>query len=140
MATEYFGRKGGLSDEVANDLYTPGDTIAWFGTVSKSMLSLLQIATMDSWCSQIGRPIILYEPVAAIFLIFFLVLVGFAFLNLLTATFVETLTQANTKESSGNVRLEERYHMVEEFAETYDISSKLYDNLNRCVVSYIRLG
>merc|ERR1712166_969718 len=95
MATEYFGRIGGIHTSVENETYTPGNTLQWFGTVGKSMLSLLQIATMDSWSSQIARPIIMSQPWSAFFFIFFLGVVGIGFLNLLTAAFVDTLAQAN---------------------------------------------
>lgn len=50
---------------------------------------------MDSWASQIARPLGAEAPWAWAFIIFFLVIVGLGFLNLLSAIFVDSLLEMN---------------------------------------------
>ena len=88
LATNFFGKNDKLMTEVEG-------ARSWFGTVPRSICSLMQVVTMDSWSSQIARPLGEVEPLAWAFLIPFLALIGLGFLNVLSAIFVESLLEMN---------------------------------------------
>jgi len=67
----------------------------WFSSVPRSMATLLQIITGDSWSSQIARPMGEYSPLAWFFIAFILIMVGMGFLNLMSAIFVDSLLEMN---------------------------------------------
>jgi len=93
IATNCF--KADLMERVKANGSATVDATTWWSTVPMSMATLLQVMTMDSWSSQIGRPIGQEAPWAWGFIIFFLVIVGLGFLNLLSAIFVDSLLEMN---------------------------------------------
>jgi len=70
------------------------DVALWFGSVPRSMATLLQMATYDGW-ALIVRPIGNEEPIAWAFFLLWLVLAAVGLLNLLTAVFLEALMEAS---------------------------------------------
>jgi len=62
-----------------------------FGTIPRSMISLVQVMTFDAWASELMNPILSEHPVAAFFFMFFIVLVALGLLNLLTGVFLKAL-------------------------------------------------
>lgn len=65
---------------------------AWFSTVTLSMLTLMQVMTLDSW-GDMARIIGQQQPAAWVFFISFMLLTGLGMMNLLTAVFVEALLE-----------------------------------------------
>jgi len=63
-----------------------------FGSVIRSMLTLIQIMTYDNW-AEIVRPIGDIYPAAWIFFLFWLAIAAIGLLNLLTAVFIDALTE-----------------------------------------------
>lgn len=69
-----------------------------FGTIPRSMLTLIQFAALDDWSiitrdiSETGS-----QPLIWVFVIMWLVLAAIALLNLLTAVFIEALTDSTNK-------------------------------------------
>jgi len=86
LCTNLFGRNASL----VRDVPLVAD---WWGTVPLSMGSLFQVITMDSWTSQIARPMGLAQPWTWLFMVFFMLLIGLGFLNLLAAIFVDSLLE-----------------------------------------------
>uniref|UniRef100_A0A0G4H1H7 Ion transport domain-containing protein n=1 Tax=Chromera velia CCMP2878 TaxID=1169474 RepID=A0A0G4H1H7_9ALVE len=79
----------------------------YFATVPKSMFTLFQIMTLESWSNGIVRPAEKVAPGLVIFYIVFLVLITFGLLNVLTAVFVETsVQQAKEDEDAARAELE----------------------------------
>lgn len=75
MATELFG----------------ADHPAWFGTIGKSMYTLFQIMTLESWSMGIVRPVMATHPYAWLFFIPFILIATFTMLNLFIAIIVNTM-------------------------------------------------
>merc|ERR1719335_1908056 len=67
----------------------------YFGTVGRSMYSLFQIMTLESWSSTIVRHVLSNQPSMAIFILMFVLSATFGLLNLVVGVIVEnTLTAA----------------------------------------------
>lgn len=89
------------------------DNTDFFGTVATSMLTLLQMMTLDGWASTVGRHVMNNQPVEGLFLIAFVVIVVFGLLNVVVAFIVaETLESAKKNENKMKVR-EERAQRAE---------------------------
>ena len=67
------------------------DHAAWFGTIGKSMYTLFQIMTLESWSMGIVRPVMETHPYAWLFFIPFILLATFTILNLFIAIIVNTM-------------------------------------------------
>lgn len=78
MATKLFG---GVFDE-------------WFGTLGRSLYSLFQIMTLESWSMGIVRPVMATYPQAWIFFVPFILITSFAVLNLFIAIIVNSMHEA----------------------------------------------
>ena len=64
---------------------------AWFGTLGKSMYTLFQIMTLESWSMGIARPVMETHPYAWLFFIPFILIATFTVLNLFIAIIVNTM-------------------------------------------------
>ena len=81
----------------------------WFGSVGKSMHSLFQIMTLESWSMGIVRPVIIVYPLAWVFFVPFILITSFAVLNLFIGIIVDAMQQQNSddKQDLSNTLLEE---------------------------------
>ncbi|WP_428928753.1 ion transporter [Marinibacterium sp. SX1] len=66
----------------------------WFGTLGRSVYSLFQIMTLESWSMGIVRPVMAEFPMAWAFFVPFIVLTAFSVLNLFIGILVNTMQQA----------------------------------------------
>ncbi|MEM7061258.1 MAG: ion transporter, partial [Pseudomonadota bacterium] len=66
---------------MATLMYGP-DFPEWFGTLGRSLYSLFQIMTLESWSMGIVRPVMETHPTAWIFFVPFIVITAFSVLNL----------------------------------------------------------
>lgn len=90
MTTILFGHNTSLLDRTGGYLF--------WSTVPRSMVALIQIATGDSWESQIGRPLQEESVPGWLFLTCVaLVAVGIGFLNLIAAVFVDSLLKTTVE-------------------------------------------
>ena len=67
------------------------DHPAWFGTIGRSMYTLFQIMTLESWSMGIARPVMETHPYAWLFFIPFILVATFTVLNLFIAIIVNTM-------------------------------------------------
>jgi voltage-gated sodium channel len=67
---------------------------AWFGTVGRSLYSLFQIMTLESWSMGIVRPVLEVYPYAWVFFVAFILVTSFAVLNLFIAIIVNSMHDA----------------------------------------------
>ena len=81
----------------------------WFGSVGKSMYSLFQIMTLESWSMGIVRPVMIVYPLAWVFFVPFILITSFAVLNLFIGIIVDAMQQQNAddKQDLSNTLLEE---------------------------------
>jgi voltage-gated sodium channel len=69
-----------------------GDTHpVWFGTMGRSMFTLFQIMTLESWSMGIVRPVMEVHPYAWVFFVPFILVATFTILNLFIAIIVNTM-------------------------------------------------
>ncbi len=66
----------------------------WFGTLGRSLYSLFQIMTLESWSMGIVRPVMEVYPLAWAFFVPFIVITAFSVLNLFIGLLVNTMQQA----------------------------------------------
>ncbi len=71
----------------------------WFGTLGRSLYSLFQIMTLESWSMGIVRPVMEVYPYAWIFFVAFVVLTTFAVLNLFIAIIVNSMHEVADEDS-----------------------------------------
>ncbi|MEX0317053.1 MAG: ion transporter [Ruegeria sp.] len=66
----------------------------WFGTLGRSLYSLFQIMTLESWSMGIVRPVMEVHPWAWAFFVPFIVITAFSVLNLFIGLLVNTMQTA----------------------------------------------
>ncbi len=73
----------------------------WFGSIGKSLYSLFQIMTLESWSMGIVRPVMEVYPQAWLFFVPFILVTTFAALNLLIGVIVNSMQslQVDTKDT-----------------------------------------
>lgn len=81
----------------------------YFGTVPRSMLSLFQILTLDSWCDYIVRHIVHRQPYMAPVFIFFLFITTFGLMNIIVGVIVENTLGAASISEARMERDQEKY-------------------------------
>merc|ERR1719399_2551829 len=80
-ATELIGKNSKfLHDQVAQEN---------FGNLPKSMFTMFQVMTLDTWADAVARPVMEKEPLLGIFFILYITLAVFVLMNLITAIIVE---------------------------------------------------
>lgn len=96
------------------------DTNGWssedlFGSIGRSMFTLVQIMTLDNWCSGIVRHVASREWYMIGFFSIFLLLTTYGILNLIIAIIVEqTLTASQHSETRVKAREERARHLESE--------------------------
>ncbi|RRD31026.1 ion transporter [Actinomyces bowdenii] len=65
----------------------------WFGSLGKSLYTLFQIMTLESWSMGIVRPVMEHSPWAWAFFVPFILVSAFTMLNLFVAVIVDTMGQ-----------------------------------------------
>lgn len=63
----------------------------WFGTIGRSMYTLFQIMTLESWSMGIVRPVMETQSYAWVFFIPFIIIATFVIINLFIAIIVDTM-------------------------------------------------
>ncbi len=66
----------------------------WFGTLGRSLYSLFQIMTLESWSMGIVRPVMVEFPRAWVFFVPFIIITAFSVLNLFIGLLVNTMQTA----------------------------------------------
>jgi voltage-gated sodium channel len=77
---------------LATKLFSP-DFPHWFGSLAKSLYTLFQIMTLESWSMGIVRPVMEVQPLAWIFFIPFIIIATFTILNLFIGIIVSTMQE-----------------------------------------------
>lgn len=75
---------------IATQLFA-GDFPEWFGTIGRSLYSLFQIMTLESWSMGIVRPVMEVYPYAWAFFVPFILVATFTMLNLFIAVIVSAM-------------------------------------------------
>lgn len=73
-----------------------GQFDAWFGSIGRSLYSLFQIMTLESWSMGIVRPVMEVYPMAWLFFVPFIIVATFTILNLFIGIIVSTMQELAT--------------------------------------------
>ncbi|MEL6959025.1 MAG: ion transporter [Pseudomonadota bacterium] len=95
MATKLFG-----SDCTACTADQAAQFQDWFGTLGRSLYSLFQIMTLESWSMGIVRPVLEVYPYAWVFFVPFIMVTTFAVVNLLVGLIVNSMSESASEESN----------------------------------------
>lgn len=76
----------------------------WFGNLGRSLYTLFQIMTLESWSMGIARPVMEAHPFAWLFFILFILIATFTMLNLFIAIIVNAMQSVNEAEQSESRR------------------------------------
>ncbi len=87
---------------IATKLYGV-DFPEWFGTVGRSMFSLFQIMTLESWSMGIVRPVMATHDYAWAFFVPFIIVSSFTVLNLFIAIIVDSMQTLHDAEREQTV-------------------------------------
>jgi voltage-gated sodium channel len=71
----------------------------WFGNIGRSMYSLFQIMTLESWSMGIVRPVMAEYPYAWVFFVPFILVTSLTVLNLFIAVIVDSMTNLRGQEA-----------------------------------------
>ncbi len=87
----------------------------WFGTLPRSLFSLFQIMTLESWSMGIVRPVMALHPYAWAFFVTFILAATFTMLNLFIAVVVNAMQSRyhEQEEEVARAAHEERVEMLE---------------------------
>lgn len=110
---------------MATLMYGP-DFPEWFGSLGRSLYSLFQIMTLESWSMGIVRPVMEVHPTAWIFFVPFIVITAFSVLNLFIGLLVNTMQSAVEDES------------VEEFSHLRDLVRSETDIVDEHVMELMK--
>jgi voltage-gated sodium channel len=72
----------------------------WFGSIGRSLYTLFQIMTLESWSMGIARPVMEDSPYAWIFFVLFILVATFTMLNLFIAIIVNAMQSYSDEERS----------------------------------------
>lgn len=64
----------------------------WFGSMGRSLYTLFQVMTLESWSNGIVRPVMEHSPWAWLFFVPFILVSAFTMLNLFVAVIVDTMS------------------------------------------------
>jgi voltage-gated sodium channel len=73
----------------------------WFGSIGRSLYTLFQIMTLESWSMGIARPVMENFPYAWIFFVLFILVATFTMLNLFIAIIVNAMQSYSEAEQQG---------------------------------------
>ncbi|MBA3033007.1 MAG: ion transporter [Gammaproteobacteria bacterium] len=75
----------------------------WFGHIGRSLYTLFQVMTLESWSMGIARPVMENFPYAWVFFVPFILVATFTMLNLFIAIIVSAMQSYNEKEQAETV-------------------------------------
>ncbi len=77
----------------------------WFGTLGRSLYTLFQVMTLESWSMGISRPVMEVFPYAWIFFIPFILIATFTMLNLFIGVIVSAMQSFSEEDKAAAVSL-----------------------------------
>jgi voltage-gated sodium channel len=105
------------------------DFEGWFGHIGRSMYTLFQVMTLESWSMGIVRPVMEKHPYAWAFFIPFILITSFAIINLFIGVIVDSM-QAQHRET-----VEEIHHDALVIESKIDLLERELSELRRMIRS-----
>ena len=76
----------------------------WFGSLGRTLYTLFQVMTLESWSMGIARPVMAEYPYAWLFFVTFILVATFTMLNLFIAIIVNAMQSYQEAEHEGTVQ------------------------------------
>mmetsp|Transcript_47955 Transcript_47955/g.104323 ORF Transcript_47955/g.104323 Transcript_47955/m.104323 type:complete len:599 (+) Transcript_47955:55-1851(+) len=98
--------------------FTFFDRTNYFGSMSRSILTMLQVVTLSDWADQVARPLLMVYPALALFFFPFLLLTSYGLIMAITASMIQESihssrdTDKAVKEAERSDRLSTSKHAV----------------------------
>lgn len=100
----------------------------YFGSLGRSILTLFQIVTLDSWTEAVMRPILEIEPWSWIYFIAFVLVGTFIIFNLFIGVIVNNVEKANEEDTAKHSTEETDYQKLQN--ELQEVKQMLRDIKN----------
>ena len=103
----------------------------WFGNVWRSMYSLFQIMTLESWSMGIARPVMDVYPAAWIYFVTYVLVASYVILNIVVALVVSSLqevTAKNEAKKSQKLSKDALQKEIEKLRQQIDVVSDMLKN------------
>lgn len=91
---------------MATNLFA-ADFPEWFGNIGRSLYTLFQVMTLESWSMGISRPVMEKFPYAWAFFVPFIMIATFSMLNLFVAVIVNAMQEVATAEQTSLAEAED---------------------------------
>ena len=99
----------------------------WFGSIGKSMYSLFQVMTLESWSMGISRPVMAVYPYAWIYFVPFVIISSFVILNIVVGIVVNSIGEAS---SAKDEKKDNAQNITDEIKEIEEHLAKLKESLH----------
>jgi voltage-gated sodium channel len=103
----------------------------WFGTLGRSLFSLFQIMTLESWSMGIVRPIMQVHPWAWMFFVPFIVIATFTILNLFIGIIVSTMQELAITPEPGAISPDIQVLLQRMDTDLKQLSAQLQEHLRK---------
>ncbi|WP_111640367.1 ion transporter [Marinimicrobium alkaliphilum] len=101
-----------------------------FGHLGRTLYSLFQIMTLESWSQGIGRPVMAVYPFAWVYFISYILITAFVVLNLFIGIIVSTMQEKHyEEEAQRTAEIEEKAHKERE--EMVSLMREMNERLRR---------
>jgi voltage-gated sodium channel len=112
----------------------------WFGTLGRSMYTLFQVMTLESWSMGIARPVMVAYPFAWLYFVSFILVTAFTILNLFIGIIVNTMQSAHwEEEDERRAESEARAHQErEEILELLRRTDQRLEALERNALMHVK--
>lgn len=105
---QYFEESGGWDHEI------------YFGTVPRSMFTLLQVATLERWSEGIARHVMQKQPAMTFFFLLFIIFATFGLMNLIVGVIVEN-TISTAKHNDAKIKQQNEKNRIRILAHLREI-------------------
>ena len=102
---------------------------AWFGSLGKSVYSLFQIMTLESWSMGIARPVIEKFPYAWVFFVSYILLSSFIVMNIVVGIVLNSIGDSFKKESGDAAAVGDALSELEKLKRQMDAVEKAVSRL-----------
>ena len=112
----------------------------WFGNIGRSLYTLFQIMTLESWSMGIARPVMENFPYAWIFFVLFILVATFTMLNLFIAIIVSAMQSYGDEERAAASQTSEqsRRHIEDEMHAEFSSMRQEMQSLHEEIVGLRR--
>ena len=116
----------------------------WFGSIGKSMYTLFQVMTLESWSMGIARPVIALHSYAWVYFVSFILVSSFIVMNVIVGVVVNAISEisADIKKEKEAVKIRNhKQDLSTEFMklkEQMDVVSKLIEAQNNSKTGYMK--